>query len=157
AASNGVTKESLAKITRDSLVAFHKANYVPDYAIIAVSGDITLAEARTKFEAALKDWTRSGKARPAVVDPPPTSGMKIYLVNRPDSVQTNYLLGEQAIHRLDPEYDAIQVMNTILGGANGRLFRVLREEKGYTYGAGSGLRALRYRGDWRAAMDVRTE
>src|SRR5581483_591055 len=44
ASSVGVTKESLAKITRDALVSFHKANYVPDYAIIAVSGDITLAD-----------------------------------------------------------------------------------------------------------------
>jgi zinc protease len=157
ASSVGVTKESIEKITRDALVAFHKANYVPDYAIIAVSGDITLADARTKFEAALKAWTKSGKPRPAVVDPPPTGGTKLYSVNRPGSVQTNYLLGEQAINRLNPDYDALQVMNTVLGGSNGRLFRVLREEKGYTYGASSGVRALRYRGDWRAGMDVRTE
>ena len=157
ASSTGVTKESLEKITRDQLVSFHKANYVPDYAIIAVSGDITLAEARTKFSAALKDWARSGKPRPGVVDPPAHGPMKLYVVNRPASVQTNYLIGEQAINRLSPDYDALQVMNTVLGGANGRLFRVLREEKGYTYGASSGVRALRYRGDWRAAMDVRTE
>ena len=157
ASSTGVTKESIEKITRDALVAFHKANYVPDYAIIAVSGDITLADARTKFEAALKAWTKSGKARPAVVDPPPTGSTKLYIVNRPGSVQTNYLLGEQAINRLNPDFDTLQVMNTVLGGQNGRLFRVLREEKGYTYGASSGLHVLRYRGDWRAGMDVRTE
>jgi len=157
ASSVGVTKESIEKITRDALVAFHKANYVPDHAIIAVSGDITLADARTKFETALKAWTKSGKARPSVVDPPPTGGMKLYIVNRPGSVQTNYLLGEQTIPRLDPDFDTLQVMNTVLGGSNGRLFRVLREEKGYTYGASSGLRVLRYRGDWRAGMDVRTE
>ena len=157
ASSTGVTKESIEKITRDALVAFHKANYVPDYAIIAVSGDITLADARTKFEAALKAWTKSGKARPTVVDPPPTGGTKLYIVNRPGSVQTNYLLGEQAINRLNPDFDTLQVMNTVLGGQNGRLFRVLREEKGYTYGASSGVHVLRYRGDWRAGMDVRTE
>ncbi|HTL02691.1 MAG TPA: pitrilysin family protein, partial [Vicinamibacterales bacterium] len=116
ASSVGVTKESIEKITRDSLVAFHKANYVPDHAIIAVSGDITLADARTKFETALKAWTKSGKARPSVVDPPPTGGMKLYIVNRPGSVQTNYLLGEQTIPRLDPDYDTLQVMNTVLGG-----------------------------------------
>jgi zinc protease len=157
ASSTGVTKESLEKITRDALVSFHKANYVPDYAIIAVSGDITLADARTKFEAALKAWTKSGKPRPTVADPPPTGATKLYIVNRPSSVQTNYLLGEQAINRLSPDYETLQVMNTVLGGQNGRLFRVLREEKGYTYGASSGLHALRYRGDWRAGMDVRTE
>jgi zinc protease len=157
ASSTGVTKESLQKITRDALVAFHKDNYVPDHAIIAVSGDIALAAARMKFQTALKEWTKSGKPRPGVVDPPPNGPTKVYLVNRPASVQTNYLLGEQAINRLNPDYDALQVMNTVLGGSNGRLFRILREEKGYTYGASSGVRALRYRGDWRAGMDVRTE
>ena len=60
----GLTRESLEKITREALVEFHKNNYVPDHAIIGVSGDITLAEARTKFEAALKGWAKSGKPRP---------------------------------------------------------------------------------------------
>jgi zinc protease len=157
ASSMGLTRESLEKITRDALVTFHKNNYVPDHTIIGVSGDITLAEARTKFETALKGWTKSGKSRPDVVDPPDAGPLKISLVNRPASVQTGFMLGEQAIHRLHPDYDALQVMNTILGGANGRLFRELRESKGYTYGVYSTPRVLRYRGDWRASMDVRTE
>lgn len=157
ASSVGLTRGSLEKITRDALVAFHKNNYVPDHSIIGVSGDITLAEARTKFENALKGWTKIGKARPGVVDPPDSGPMKVSLVNRPGSVQTGYQLGEPAIDRLHPDYDAMQVMNTILGGSNGRLFRELRESKGYTYGVYSTARALRYRGDWRASMDVRTE
>lgn len=157
ASSVGVTKESLVKITRDTLVAFHKSNYVPDHAIIGVSGDITLAEARTKFESALKSWAKSGKPRPGVTDPADPGPMKIHIVNRPSSVQTTFLMGELAINRVHPDYDPLQVMNQILGGPNGRLFRELREVKGYTYGVGSGLRALRYRGDWRASMDVRTE
>jgi zinc protease len=157
-ASNvGVTRESLEKITREALVAFHKNNYVPDHTIIGISGDITLAEAQTKFEGALKGWVKSGKPRPGVVDPPDSGPMKVSLVNRPGSVQTGYQLGEPAINRVHPDYDAMQVMNTILGGSNGRLFRELRELKGYTYGVYSGVRALRYRGDWRASMDVRTE
>ena len=157
ASSMGLTRESLEKITRDALVAFHKNNYVPDHTIIGVSGDITLAEARTKFETALKGWTKSGKPRPGVVDPPDAGPLKVSLVNRPGSVQTGYMLGQQAIPRLHPDYDALQVMNTILGGANGRLFRELRESKGYTYGVYSTPRVLRYRGDWRTSMDVRTE
>jgi len=157
ASSVGLTRESLEKITRDALVTFHKNNYIPDHTIIGVSGDITLAEARTKFENALKGWTKSGKPRPGVVDPPDSGPLKVSLVNRPGSVQTAYQLGEHAINRVHPDYDAMQVMNTILGGSNGRLFRELRELKGYTYGVYSGVRALRYRGDWRASMDVRTE
>ena len=157
AASMGLTRESLEKITRDSLVGFHKENYVPDHAIIGVSGDITLSDARAKFEQALKGWTKTGKTRPGVTNPPDSGATKIALVNRPGSVQTGYLLGEPAITRVDADYDVMQVMNTILGGSNGRLFRELRESKGYTYGVYSGVRALRYRGDWRASMDVRTE
>jgi zinc protease len=157
ASSVGVTRESLEKISRASLVEFHKSNFVPENAIIGVSGDITLAEARTKFEQALKNWKRSGKTRPGVEDPADAGPMKLSLVNRAGSVQTAYLLGELAINRLHPDYDAVQVMNTIIGGSNGRLFRELRESKGYTYGVYSALRALRYRGDWRVSMDVRTE
>ena len=157
AASVGLTRESLEKITRDTLVAFHKANYVPDHAIIGVSGDITLAEARTKFENALKSWAKSGKPLPGVTDPPDHGAMKISLVNRPGSVQTAFMLGEQAINRTDPDYDAMIVLNQILGGSNGRLYRELRERKGYTYGVYSNARLLRYRGDWRAQMDVRTD
>jgi zinc protease len=157
AASVGLTRESLEKITRDALVSFHKSNYVPDHAIIGVSGDITLAEARTKFEAALKGWAKSGKPLPGVTDPPDHGAMKISLVNRPGSVQTAYMVGELAINRTDPDYDAMVVMNQILGGSNGRLYRELRERKGYTYGVYSNTRSLRYRGDWRAQMDVRTD
>jgi zinc protease len=157
AASVGLTRESLEKITRDTLVAFHRDNYVPDHAIIGVSGDITLADARAKFESALKAWKKNGRPRPGVVDPPEAGPLKVSLVNRAGSVQTGYLIGEPAINRVHADYDALQVMNTILGGSNGRLFRELRESKGYTYGVYSGVRALRYRGDWRASMDVRTE
>ena len=157
ASSVGVTRESLEKLTRETLVDFHKSNYVPDHAIIGVSGDITLAEARTKFEAALKGWTKSGKPLPGVADPPDHGPTKISLVNRAGSVQTAFMLGELAINRTDPDYDAMVVLNQILGGSNGRLYRELRERKGYTYGVYSFTRSLRYRGDWRSQMDVRTD
>ena len=157
ASSVGVTRESLETMTRETLVGFHKSNYVPDHAVIGVSGDITLSEARAKFEAALKGWTRSGKPLPGVIDPPDHGAMKISLVNRAGSVQTAFMLGELAINRTDPDYDAMVVMNQILGGSNGRLYRELRERKGYTYGVYSFTRSLRYRGDWRAQMDVRTD
>ena len=59
------------------------------------------------------------------------------------------------IQRTDPDYDVLQVMNSVLGGgASGRLFIILREEKGYTYGAYSGLAAGRWRGAWQASTSV---
>ncbi|MGH9372460.1 MAG: M16 family metallopeptidase, partial [Vicinamibacterales bacterium] len=73
-------------------------------------------------------------------------------------VQTNLLVGSQGIARLDPDYDVIQVMNKVIGGGpTGRLFIILREEKGYTYGAYSNLAADQWRGAWQASSQVRTE
>ena len=59
--------------------------------------------------------------------------------------------------RTDPDYVPLTVANRVLGGTMGRLFRHLREEKGYTYGIGSGFSASDIRGQWSASTQVRTE
>ena len=59
--------------------------------------------------------------------------------------------------RTDPDYITLTVANRVLGGAMGRLFRHLREEKGYTYGVGSGFSATRHTGSWQASTAVRTD
>ena len=150
--------ESLDKTTRESLAAFHKAHYVPDHAVIAFAGDISMAEAMKKVEARFGGWKKSGAAVPSVVDPTPLSKPGIFLIARPNSVQTNLLVGTQAISRTDPDYYGVTVLNKVIGGGpTGRLFRHLREDKGYTYGAYSNLVATRYRGAWVANTEVRTE
>ncbi len=97
ASSMGLTRESLEKITRDALVAFHKRNYVPDHAIIGVSGDITLGEARTKFDSALKTWAKSNTARPGV-DDPPDSGPVEDLAGQPSGFGADRLHARRACH-----------------------------------------------------------
>src|SRR5213078_760034 len=83
---------------------------------------------------------------------------KIYLVDRPGSVQTSLMMGNIGIDRRDPDYIPLTVVNHILGGgAAARLFVNLREEKGYTYGAYSSFTALKYPGPWRAYANVRTD
>jgi zinc protease len=152
------TPDALKGVTREQLAQFHKAHYVPDFAALAVAGDTTLAEVRTLVERYLNAWQRAGVKEPVVTDPPPLGPARVYLVSRPDSVQTNLIVGTQAISRTSPEYDVLQVMNKIIGGGpTGRLFMHLREEKGYTYGAYSQLVPARYRGDWQASTQVRTE
>ncbi len=90
-----------------------RANYVPDHAIIGVSGDITLAEARTKFEAALKAWAKCGQAaagRGRSARQRPVEGLARQSAGfGADRLSCS---GEQAINRTDPDYDALQVMNT---------------------------------------------
>jgi len=149
---------ALGRTTRAALVEFHKTHYVPDRAVLAIVGDISAAEARKLIEAKLAGWTQAGTAVAAVSDPQPTSGARIFFIARPNSVQTNLIVGSQAIERTNPDYDVLAVMNKVIGGGpTGRLFMHLREEKGYTYGAGSSLIAPMYRGAWQAATSVRTE
>jgi zinc protease len=153
-----LTAPALDGITRTMLADFHRSHYVPDHALIALSGDISMADARKVVDAKLAAWKKSGAAAPAVQDPPAAAPGKIYFIARPNSVQTSYIVGTQSIARLAPDYDLLEVTNQIIGGGpTGRLFTILREEKGYTYGAYSGLSALRFRGSWSASMDVRTE
>ena len=150
--------EVLDKTTRDQLVAFHRGRYGPDHAVIAMAGDITMAEAMKKIQARLSSWKRIGSPVPTVTDPAALKTSGIFLVERPNSVQTNLIVGVQAINRNDPDYFPLLVLNRVVGGGpTGRLFRHLREAKGYTYGAGSNVDAPRFRGVWVASTNVRTE
>ncbi len=152
------TPASLEKTTRDALVAFHKAHYAPDFAILAIAGDISIADARKQVEAKLGAWKKAGIAKPAVADPKPIEKPGVYLVARPNSVQTDLTVGTQAINRTSPDYFTLTVLNKVIGGGpTGRLFVHLREEKGYTYGAYSNLGAGAYRGAWQASTQVRTD
>jgi zinc protease len=153
------TLASLDRLTREDLVAFHRAHYLPDRAVLAIAGDVSMLQARVVVESKLGGWTRpTVSVTTAVPDPTPVNESKIYFVARPHSVQTNLLVGSQAIERTSADYDVMSVMNKIIGGGPmGRLFLHLREEKGYTYGASSALDARQHRGDWSASTSVRTE
>jgi zinc protease len=148
----------LEKTTRADLVAFHRARYVPDHAVIAIAGDISMADAMKKVQARFANWKKTGAPVPTVTDPAALQKPGIFLVERANSVQTTLFVGVQGIRRTDPDYFALSVLNKVIGGGpTGRLFRHLREEKGYTYGAGSNIDAPRFRGVWVATTNVRTE
>jgi zinc protease len=151
------TPAALDALTHDALVEFHKAHYVPDHAVLAISGDITIAQAKAKAEAAFGMWPKSGTPLSKPANPAPLSGPSVSLIARPASVQTTLLVGTQSIDRTNPDYDALTVANRIIGGPEARLFEHLREQKGYTYGAGSSFSSGRTIGSWTASTDVRTD
>jgi zinc protease len=151
------TPETLDAITRDAMVEYHRTRFVPDHALIAFAGDISLAEARKLLEAKLAGWKKAGTPKPTATQPPAPGPAGVYLVARPSSVQTTLTVGTQSMTRTDPDYVPLTVANRVLGGTMGRLFRHLREEKGYTYGIGSGFSASDIRGQWSASTNVRTE
>jgi zinc protease len=148
---------SLDAITPQALAEFHRTHFVPDHAAIAFSGDISMAEARKLIESKLAGWKKAGASLAPVTDPPPMSPPKLYLIARPGSVQTTLYVGTQSMKRNDPDYAALTVVNRVLGGTMGRLFRHLREEKGYTYGIGSNFSSSLYRGAWTSSTSVRTD
>jgi zinc protease len=158
AARVSLTQDTIDKMTTAALRDFHRTRFVPDHAALAIAGDISLAEARKLVEAKLASWKKAGTAKGSVADPPEQGAPRITFVARPNSVQTNLIVGTQAIRRLDPDYDVLQVMNKVIGGGpTGRLFITLREDKGYTYGAYSNLNAGEWRGAWQASTEVRTD
>ena len=154
-----MTPDDVKKVMRDDMVAFHKARYAPDHAAIAFAGDISYEQAKRLVESKLGGWAKNGAPVVAAANPSATGPAKVYLVDRPNSVQTSFVVGAPLIDRKDPDYDVLQMMNQVVGGGpTGRLFTHLREEKGYTYGAYSGLAAVgRYKGTWIAQTDVRSE
>ena len=150
------TPAALDAVTHDALAEFHKTHYVPDHAVLAIAGDITVAQARSKAEAAFGSWAKSGAPLQAQANPAPLTGPSISLVARPGSVQTTLFVGSQSIERTSPDYGALTVANRILGGPEARLFEHLREQKGYTYAVGSRFTSGLIVGSWYANTDVRT-
>jgi predicted Zn-dependent peptidase len=97
---------------------------------------------------------------PAVTIPqaPAQAESRIYLIDRPGSVQTVLQLGTLGIERTSPDYFAVLLADRVLGGGpSGRLFMNLREDKGYTYGAYSNFGGTKFRGTWISSSEVRTD
>lgn len=150
---------SVKNITRDDLIAFQKARLRPGGALLVLAGDITLARARQLAEAAFTGWTGTAAAPPASdAAPAPRKATEIVLVHRAGSVQSNIVVGNLTWLPGDPRNYAATLANRILGGgSDSRLFMILREQKGWTYGAYSSLTRYRGMGNFSATAEVRTE
>lgn len=157
AAITSPTLESIQKITPDLLAKWYKEHYVPQNAILAVAGDVRAADL-TKMLNGMPPWQRTDSQLTATPPTKAANARRIFVVDRPGSVQTDVFLGNIAVNRVDPDYVPLEVMNRIVGGgAAARLFMNLREEHGYTYGAYSMLVARKYAGPWIAEGSMRTD
>ena len=150
------TEASLKAITRDDIVKFHGEYFQPGRALITVVGDVTMATARPTIEKALAAWSKAGN-KPAFTYPdvPARDRRVIYLVDRPGAAQSTVAIGLPGPPRNTPDYYAIQVMNTMLGGMfQSRLNANIREEKGYSYGVSSGFSYGKGPGPFRTGGDI---
>ena len=152
----GGTPETLASITRDDLLAYHRRHFVPNNAILAVVGDLTADEAFSGVRAVFGDWARGDLARPAP-EPPPAPSRRVIVVNRPDAVQTEIRVGQLGVPRNSPDYMALNMTLRMLGGEGAnRLHQVLRTARGLTYGAKADFDTLVESGDFEASTNTRT-
>jgi len=130
------TTSSVAQLTRADVEKFHKVWFKPNNATIVVVGDTTLGEIRTKLEERFKEWKPGQVPGKNVGTVAQQSKRTVYLMDRPGSIQSILMAAEVAPPKSDPDEIAIQMMNTILGGAfTSRINMNLREDKHWSYGA----------------------
>jgi zinc protease len=151
------TPETLARISRGDLIAFHKRYFVPNNTILAVVGDLTEEEAFAGVTKVFGDWQRGDVPAEAVTQPP-DSTRRIVIVNKPDAVQTEVRTGHIGIRRNHTDYMPLNLATRILGGEGAnRLHQVLRTERGLTYGAQAEMNTLREAGAIEASTNTRSE
>ncbi|HLL69919.1 MAG TPA: pitrilysin family protein [Pyrinomonadaceae bacterium] len=151
------TEQSIKTITREDMLKFWQAGYVPENAALVVAGDMNESELRALAEKHFGKW--AGKAtnvtRPNVRA---ANARHIVVVDKPGAPQTALRIGAVGVPRDNPDYVPIEVMNTGLGGLfSSRINMNLREKNGYTYGAGSFFQFRRGPGPFITATSVRTD
>ena len=141
------TAASVQKITRDDLVKFHEVWFRPNNATLVVAGDVTLAELTPKLEKLFAGWKRGDVPAKNISAVQLAPKPAVYIVDKPGAGQSVILAGTVDMPPNTPEEIAIQAMNDDLGGTfSSRLNMNLREDKHWSYGAGSlllGARAQR--------------
>lgn len=132
-----MTEETLKAVTIDDCKNYYNTYFKPNVAILAIVGDITLADAKKLTKKYLKDWKKGDVPKVANEVPVKIVGKRVVLANRDDAPQSYINLTNTVdLPKGDPDVIPVSVMNSMLGsGFTGLLFKNLREDKGYTYGA----------------------
>jgi zinc protease len=151
------TPDTVKKLKNEELSKFHDEHYVPNQAFLAFAGDITPEAAFAVAEKYFGDWPKVDQAGATPAVPAAISGQHIWLIDKPDAVQTQIRVGKLGVRRADPQLIPLQVTNRIFGGGyNSRLNTEVRVKKGLTYGAFSSFTPRRFAGVFTAGTFTRT-
>jgi zinc protease len=132
--------ESVGKITRAKCREFYATYFKPNYAIMAVVGDVQPAQVMKLVAKYFGTWKNGTIPKPTYPTPKALDAVTVALVDRPASVQSVIRVAQTVpLQRTSPDVMPVEVMNTVLGGGVFRLFMNLRERHAYTYGAYSSL------------------
>ncbi|MFN4032290.1 MAG: M16 family metallopeptidase [Fimbriimonadales bacterium] len=151
-------EHAIQRWAREQLAAFHATRYRPQDATLLVAGDFEPERARRVLQDALSAW--QGEATSQPIDPPPMHCAErgVMLVERPNSVQSQIMLGAPCPPRTAPESLALLTAVSLLGvGASSRLFLTVREQYGYAYSVGAHIDYYRRIGAFVAEAQTATE
>jgi zinc protease len=150
--------ESVAKITIDDVRRFYEQHYIPNQSSIVVSGDVDSEHVVNLLTNVFENWTPKPEPPRPAVTPRPVDASRIFVVDRPQAVQSEIRVGHLGVARSTEDYFPLSVMNAIFGGVfNSRINLNLREKHGYTYGARSQFAFRRQTGPFVIAAPVRNE
>ncbi len=152
------TRESVGVLTREAVADFYRDRYVANNSILIVVGDIDEEEIRGLLNGTLAAWRRGSPRSLARPRTPDLRSAAVYVVDKPGAAQSEIRVGRIGVDRGTEDYFGLTVLNTVLGGSfTSRLNMKLREEKGYTYGAGSFFDMRLWEGPFVARSGVQPE
>jgi zinc protease len=152
------TEASVSDLSRKDLAEFHKTWLKPNNSTIVVVGDVTLGEIKPKLDKLFKKWGKGDVPEKNISPVEHKSESVVYLMDRPGSLQSIIFAGHVAPPRANPNEEAIQMMNNILGGEfTSRVNMNLREDKHWAYGAFTFLWSARGQRPFVAYAPVQTD
>lgn len=148
-------EETVPRIQRADITAFHQATYRPNNTLMAIVGDITQTEVQGLVKRYLDGWEKKKVPALQIPDPPDLTKRKIEIIDK-DLTQANILLGHLGIKRASPDFYALTVMNYILGGGgfSSRLLTVIRENQGLAYSVQSDFDTRYYTGQFTVSLQT---
>jgi zinc protease len=151
------TEETVGTISLDDLKAYYASFFSPNVACFHVAGDISKEKVMASLQALAQKWAAREVSFPTYAMPVAPAKSVVYFIDVPGAKQSIINIGGAGPARTDPDYFAATVMNDKLGGSfNGWVNMVLREEKGFTYGARSGFSGSFVAGTFSASAPVRS-
>ncbi|MGY8885792.1 MAG: M16 family metallopeptidase [Flavobacteriales bacterium] len=151
------TEASVSAITMDDIKAYYSANFSPSISSFQIVGDIDQSTAMKTLKGLEINWAAKDVAIPEFPIVNNRDKTSLYFVDIPDAKQSVINIGYIAMPRTDADYFSAEVMNYKLGGSfSGNVNLILREEKGYTYGARTGFSGGKVPGTFTASSSVRT-
>jgi zinc protease len=151
-------EQSVKSYTKEDCQTFHKTNFVTGNSTLIIVGDVTQASVKPLLEKYFSVYPTGNITKTQLPTPKQITGRTLYIVDKPGAAQSVIRIGRIGTTRTDPNYNTLLVMNTILGGSfTSRLNNNLREQHGYSYGAGSNFSFWKVPGPFTASSSVQTD